>query len=266
MSKVISVFMNKGGVGKTTLITNLASAMSLIEKDKKVLLLDTDGQGNSSISCGTNPNTLKKTIYDALLSDEDYRNVIIPVTKNLDLLPSNDEMNYLEFDVLTQQEAYSDPFSVLKKVVDQARRDYDYIFVDTPPSMGLMAGNVLSVSDDVFIPFVPESFSVQGLIKVVETIRGFKVDKGVNVEIAGVVGMMIDKRTSLHSSLMLQTEAFCLKQRVPFLKTRVPRTISFPSYITRFGLPIVLADPQHHMSKIYFDILEEVYHGQAIFS
>lgn len=255
---VYSVLMNKGGVGKTSLVTNLASALSIKDPDKKVLILDTDGQGNASLAFGRFPNEFKKTLIDCLVRSEDPNKVIINLSKNLDLLPSNDEMNYLEFDVLTDLKAYPDFFGLLKKVVDPLREKYDYIFIDSPPSMGLVAGNILSAADKVIIPYVPETFSVQGLIKVINTIEDFKKEQNVPVEIQAVVGMMVDNRTNIHGGLMLQADAYCKKQGILMAKNRIPKTIRFADATERYGMPITLAEKNNRATKVYFDLLSEV--------
>lgn len=255
---VISVLMNKGGVGKTTLTTNLACALIVSDTTKKVLVVDCDAQGNASIAFGKNPNSLDKTLYDCMVEGESYKEALIHINNNIDILPANDEMNYLELDVLTKREQYPNPFILLKPVIDKLKSKYDYIFIDSPPSMGLMAANILMVSDRVIIPFVPESFSVQGLIRVVQTIKDFKQEKKIPLEIAGVVSTMVDSRTSLHEALIAQAELFCQKKGVPMLKGVISKTIRVASATAAYGIPIVLLDPKSKFSKVYFDLLEEI--------
>lgn len=258
MSIVYSVLMNKGGVGKTSLVTNLACALSIKEPDKRILIMDTDGQGNASLAFGRFPNEFKRTLIDCLVRGEDPDKVIVTLSENLDLLPANDEMNYLEFDVLTDLKKYPDFFGLLKKVVEPLRAKYDYIFIDSPPSMGLVAGNILSTADKVIIPYVPETFSVQGLIKVISTIEEFKTEQRVPVEITAVVGMMVDNRTNIHGGLMLQADAFCKKRGILMTKNRIPKTIRFADATERYGMPVVLAEKNSQATKVYFDLLAEV--------
>lgn len=262
MSRILSVLMNKGGVGKTSLVTNLACALALEKPEKKVLIVDTDGQGNAAMAFGLNPNDLKPSIYDCLLEGLDPHEVITPIEKlgmkNLYILPANSDLKFFGFDVLTHIDRFPNISGLLKNVIDQIKAEFDFIFIDTPPHIELMAMNVLEVSDDIYIPFVPETFAVQGLMQVVETIREFQKEREINAKIAGVIGMMIDSRTSLHNDLMIQADAYCKYHDIPMMKTRIPRTIRFADSTAAFGVPLVLANPKSQISKIYFDLLKEV--------
>lgn len=258
MTTVYSVLMNKGGVGKTSLVTNIAAALHLTQPDKKILILDADGQGNTSIAFNQNPNSFEKTLYDCLIDQVEPEEIIINLRDNLDLLPSNDDMNFLEFDVLTDLKKYPDPFVLLQNVVEKIKTKYDYIFIDSPPSMGLIAGNILTVADEAILPFMPETFSVQGLIKVIQTIQEFQKERGVRAKIGGVVGMMIDGRSSLHSQLVLQARIYCETNNIKMFNTRIPRTVRFANATAAYGLPAVLADKNNDMVSVYFDLMKEV--------
>jgi chromosome partitioning protein len=260
MAIVYSVLMNKGGVGKSSLVTNLAAALNLTYQNKKILILDTDGQGNASIAFNQNPNTMKRTLYDCIIDGVSPEETILTLQENLDLLPANDDMNYLEFDVLTDLQKYPNPFSLLQPIIKKLTDRYDYIFVDSPPSMGLIAGNILSITDYVILPFMPETFSVQGLIKVLKTIDEFQKEQGVKASIGGVVGMMIDGRSSLHSDLVLQARVYCDAHGIRTFNTRIPRTVRFANATAAYGMPAVLADKHNEMVKVYFDLMEEVIH------
>src|SRR5699024_9179240 len=148
------------------LTTNLSSAINK-EYGKRTLIIDTDGQGNSSISFGLNPSDFENTTYDLLMGKVSIEDCIVNVGKDIDLVTANDDMNFLEFDILPNYKEYGRPFHLLHDSLTIIKDNYDYIFIDTPPSLGLVAGNVLIASDKVIIPFVPEMFSVRGLIKVI---------------------------------------------------------------------------------------------------
>lgn len=261
MAIVFSVQMNKGGVGKTSLVTNIAAALNLTYPEKRILILDTDGQGNASIAFNHNPNSMENTLYDCLIDGIDPEEVIINLRKNLDLLPSNDDMNYLEFDVLTNLEKYPDPFFLLSPIVDKLRKKYDYIFIDSPPSMGLVAGNILSTADHVLLPFVPETYSVQGLMRVIKVINEFQEERNAKAQIGGVIGMMIDGRSSLHSDLVLQARVYCEKNDLHMFKTRIPRTVRFANATAAYGMPAVISDKNNEMVSVYFDLMKEVVNG-----
>lgn len=257
MAVVYSFLMNKGGVGKTSLVTNLSSALHLKEPSKRILIIDTDGQGNCALSFKINPERIENTIYDCLVNGLPTDQAIISIRDNLDLLPANGDMNFFELDVLPNLKRRN-PFLFLKTVVDRLRETYDYIFIDAPPDMKVVAGNVMMVSDYIYLPFKPEVYSVQGLIRVIHKIEQFKKDYEIDPEIAGIIGMMV-KRTNLHSGLMLQADAYCKKKnQLRLLKTRIPDSIRYADAIRQYGMPIVLADPKSAHSKLFFDLLEEV--------
>lgn len=256
MAKVFSVSMNKGGVGKTSLVTNLGAALS--SRKNKVLIIDTDGQGNASMAFSKKPREFERTIYDVLLNKTSFHDVNISINKHLDLVPANDEMNYLEFDVLGNFETYKKPFSLLEGPLQEVKNEYDYIIIDTPPSMGLVAGNVLASVDRVFIPFVPESFAVQGLIRLIEAVRDFSEKRNPSLKIEGVVATMIDMRTTLHSELLQKARQYCLNNSIQMFETVVPKSIRFANATAYAGKPAVWSDKKNHIVSAYFELIEEV--------
>lgn len=253
---IYSIIMNKGGVGKTSLCTNLATIAS--SNKKKVLIIDTDGQGNCSLAFGLVPHKHKKTIHDVFLGKAKIKDVSIKLNKNLFLVPANSEMNWLEFDVLTKLNEYPRPFELLNPEVEHIKEEYDYIFIDTPPSFGLVTGNTLICSDKVLIPFEPELFSVQGLIKVIEAIEEFKEENQQNLTIAGVIGMKVDSRTSLHSEMLQSVRSYCFNKNINVYDTVIPRSIRFASAFAYEKKPAVLSNQKNHLVKAYFDLAKEV--------
>ncbi|AQX56541.1 chromosome partitioning protein ParA [Priestia flexa] len=255
--------MNKGGVGKTSLVTNLAGAITKQMK-KKVLIIDTDGQGNSSIAFGfKQPNDFEYTIYDVLMGEKNAKDVIIEVSPHLHILPSNKDMNFLEFDILPNLHQYGEPFKLLTRHVVGIQDQYDYIFIDTPPSMGLVAGNVLAIADKVIIPFAPETFGVNGLINVIEGVSDFKKKENPSLEIAGVVGMMLDSRTSLHGELIKQARQYCFEHDINMCDTVIPKSIRFANATAYDGKPATWSDSNNPIVKAYYELLEEVLpHGK----
>jgi chromosome partitioning protein len=258
MGKIYAVAMNKGGVGKTSLVTNLAGVLSEKYPDKKILLIDTDGQGNSCMSFGKNPKLIEENVYDLFVGDAGVDDVKISVSENIDLVPATRDMNFVEYDILTQLNKYPKPFEVLKKQVDEIIDDYDYILLDTPPSIGLVTLNVLKIADEVIIPFMPESYSVSGLSSVIEAINDFKDKENTKLKISGVVGMMIQP-VNLHTFLTEEVSVWCKKNGVNFYDTHISRSIRFAEATADSGVPAVWYDKNHKMVKQYFDLAQEVF-------
>lgn len=256
MAVIYTVSTNKGGVGKTSLVTNFVGALSRTV-NKKILIVDTDGQGNTSLAFGINPNELETTIYNVMLGKAEAKDAIVNVSTNIDLLPANDEMNFLDFDILTNIKLYQQPFHLLKNALNNLRNDYDYIFIDTPPSMSLVAGNVLVASDKVIIPFVPETFAVKGLIRIIEAINEFKAKDNPDLEVEGVVSMMVDNRTSLHSEMLQQARRYCLENGIKMYETVIPKSIRFANSTAYEGRPATLTDYNNNIVNAYYELLKE---------
>jgi chromosome partitioning protein len=264
MGIVYSVSANKGGVGKTSLVTNLAAAIALKKSKVRVLIVDTDAQGNASLAFGKNPKNYENTIFNVLVEGKRIDDVKVKLTDNLDLLPSNVDMDFLDFDVLTNQDKYKQPFRLLAKPLNAVREQYDYIFIDTPPSMGLVAGNVLVAADRVIIPFAPETFAVSGIVRVIDAINDFRQKQNQNLKIDGIVGMMVDSRTVLHSEMLTKARQYCVQNGYHMYETIIPRSIRFASSTAYEGVPAVLSDANNPIVAAYFELMEEVLaHGEV---
>lgn len=256
MDKAFAVLMNKGGVGKTSLVTNLAALLA--DEGKRVLIVDVDGQGNASLAFGQVPNQHAYTVADVFLGKLELDAVTVNLVNGLDLVPANDDMNMLEFEVLTKLKTYPQPFQLLAPAIREARKRYDYILIDTPPAMGLVAGNVLAAADQLLIPFVPEVFGVQGFMRVIEAVKEFEEQQGKAAQIRGVVGMMVDQRTSLHREMMGQARDFCQRNGIRLFDTLIPRSIRFASATAYERKPAVWTDKNHPVVDAYRELLNEV--------
>ena len=261
MGKIIAVSTNKGGSGKTSLVTNLAGVLGL--KKKKVLIIDTDGQGNTSMAFGLNPSDMNPTIYDVLMGKIKPEEAILNVGYKVDLLPSNSDMDFFDIEVLTNVERVKNPFYLLKNALGNIADSYDYIFIDTPPSLGLVAGNVLTYADTVIIPFPPELFAVRGLVRLVDTVNDFKEGYNPGLTIKGVVGMMVDSRTSLHNEMLVQAMAYCGSQDIKMYDTFIPKSIKFASATAYSGKPAVWVDKKNPLVNSYTKLLNEIIKGDA---
>lgn len=252
---IIAISTNKGGVLKTSITTNLAG--TLCDKNK-ILIIDTDNQGNVLISFGINPDTIEQTLYDVLVNDLDPNEAILNVYPNIDVLPANDDMSFLEFDVLSNREDYPSPFSMLKKAMRTIEKKYDYILIDSPPNLGLVQGNVLSYAESVLIPFQPEGYSMRSLVKILSAIHNFKEQHNPNLEIKGVVATLVDQRTTLHSEVLQQCRRFCLENDIRMFETVIPRSVRFAASVAYERKPATLTDTKNPLVQAYFDLLQEV--------
>ena len=258
MAEIIVIAANKGGVGKTSLVTNLAGAIITRKPKKKILIVDMDGQGNAGVAFGINPNTLDKTVYDVLINKSSVDETKIEVINGIDLLPANQNMDVWEMEVLTNNDNKASPFSHLKNAIDPIKHLYDYILIDTPPSLGLTTGNALVATNKVIIPFVPETFAILGLTRVVETMNDFTQRVNPKLKLAGVVGTMVDQRTTLHNEMMQQARKYCFQHKLHMFETVIPRSIRFANSTAYNGKPATLTDANNNIVSAYFDLSVEV--------
>lgn len=259
MGIVLSVNMNKGGVGKTSLITNLAGAIHLRMPLAKILIIDTDAQGNAALSFGLVPHKFENNMNDVMLGNIKIEDIITQVEKNIFLAPANDDLNTLEFNVLIDKEKYPKPFMLLKPHIDRIRDKYDFILIDTPPSLGMVAGNVLATSDYTIIPFVPEWYSVQGLIRIIDAFNMFREKVNHNLRLLGVVGMMVESRTTLHTQMMQDARKYCHRKGIKLFETMIPKTIRYANAVAYHGKPAILIEHSSPLVTAYFELMEEIF-------
>lgn len=257
MTRKIAVSTNKGGVLKTSITVNLAGILS--KEGKRVLIVDTDNQGNTLLSFGMNPDELEHSIYDVLVDGYDVNQAIIKdVHKNIDILPSNDEMAFFEFDVLTKIKLYPEPFKMLKSSLERIESKYDYILIDTPPNLGLTQGNALTATDEVLIPFQPENYSMRSLVKILSSIQSFRDDHNPRLKVLGIVATLVDQRTVLHSQILQECRKYCYEHNIKMLETVIPRTIRYASSVAYEGLPATLTEKNNNLIQAYIDLKEEI--------
>ena len=249
MSKLIAIFNQKGGVGKTT--TNINLATCLATNKKRVLVIDIDPQGNTTSGLGIEKNKLDNTIYE-LLTDEkvNAKDVIIPTgIKNMDIIPSNVELAGAELELSAQYGREKRLKNALASVED----DYDYVLVDCPPSLGLLTINTLTAVGSVLIPIQCEFYALEGVSQLMSTIDLVKKNLNEDLKIEGVVLSMFDNRTKL--SVEVQNEVRKYFKGLLY-DTVIPRNVRLaeaPSH----GIPIVHYDPSSAGAKAYKKFAKE---------
>lgn len=253
---IYAIVMNKGGVGKTSLCTNLAAVLS--NRKKKTLIIDMDAQCNCSLVFGMVPDEHECSIHDILLGRASIDEATLKITKHLFIVPSSSEMNWVEFDVLSGDKAYKTPFNLLKPQIDEIKNKYDYILIDTPPSFGLVVGNVLLASDRVLIPAEPDVFSVQGIIRVIKAIDDFKFKHHPSLELAGVVPMRVEKGTNLHSGMLESLRTYCIANNIT-MYTPIPKSIKFSESVATHGKPAIWSMISNPLVKSYIALAKEVF-------
>lgn len=248
MKKIVAVTNQKGGVGKTTSCVNLASVLA--EKGYKVLILDMDPQGNASGAVGVECAKDTLTMYELLLSECTAKEAIHHTEfKNLDIIPSNVDLSGAEVDLVYVENREH----VLKEALNPIRQDYDFVFMDCPPSLGLLTVNALTATDSLIIPIQCEYFALVGLGQLMNTVRLIKMHLNTNLEIEGVLLTMKDSRSNLVNQVAEEIHNY-FKQKV--YKTFIPRNIRLaeaPSH----GQPINFYDNKSRGAQAYKELAEE---------
>lgn len=248
MGKIIAVTNQKGGVGKTTSCVNLAAYVA--DTGKRVLLVDIDPQGNACSSLGVEIEKGKNSIYEVLLGEIDIKEAIYPsVVKLLDVLPSTVDLSGAEVDLVYVENREK----VLKDALAQVKNNYDYIFIDCPPSLGLLTVNALTATDSIIIPIQCEYFALVGLGQLMNTVRLIKLHLNPNIEIEGVLLTMKDNRSNLVSQVADEIRQY-FKAKV--YNTTIPRNVRLaesPSH----SKPIMLYDNKSKGALAYKALCDE---------
>lgn len=249
MSKVVAITNQKGGVGKSTTAINLASCLS--ELGKKVLLIDIDPQGNTTSGLGLDKNDLEKSVYDVLLGNCTAKESILSLEyPSLDIIPSNIDLSGAEIELIS----FEDKESRLKNALEQLRDEYDYVYIDCPPSIGMLTINALTAADSLMIPLQCEYYALEGLAMVTNTLSLVKEGLNKELTIDGVLFTMFDSRTKLANQVVEN-----VKENIDcyVYKTMIPRNVRLaeaPSY----GLPVNLYDAKSAGAESYRKLAEEV--------
>lgn len=255
MAKTVSVLNQKGGVGKTTSAVNLAACIG--DAGKRVLLVDIDPQGNTTSGFGIDKRKTEKSSYDLLTDSEPAENVIIHTEfKNVDIIPSNMDLAGAELEIIDKPEREK----LLKNALAPIWDKYDYIFLDCPPSLGLITLNALTASDTFLVPIQCEYYALEGLSQLMSTVRRIKRLYNPYIELEGVLLTMFDGRLNLTQQVMNEVKKFFPKK---VYKTTIPRNVRL-SEAPSFGQPIIYFDRSSKGAAAYTELAEEFLSKQTV--
>lgn len=247
MGKIISIANQKGGVGKTTTSVNLSTLLA--KRGKKVLLIDADPQGNATSAVGLEKDS-KYSLYDVLINEVEVSNTLQTTQmKNLEVCPSNISLAGAEVELVSMMSREKR----LKEQLDKVKDEYDYIFIDCPPSLGLITLNAFTASDSVLIPVQCEYFALEGLGQLMNTINLVKKHLNKELQIEGAVLTMYDIRTNLANQVVKEVKRY-FEDKV--YKNVIPRNVKL-SEAPSYGMPIVLYDPRSKGAKAYDKLARE---------
>ncbi|MBO1087127.1 ParA family protein [Enterococcus mundtii] len=307
MAQKIAIVNNKGGSTKTTTTVNIAGAIHRRAPQARILVADGDGQGNSGRSFKVNPNKIENTIYEVFMGESDPEDVIFPeVYDHIDLLPANSDMNFFEFDkMLDYEEDFkqgtynlikrlaeenvdiknltyeeweglipsnisitNNYFNLLEGKFDKIDEMYDFILFDTPPEVKSVTSSILSIADQVIIPFEPDIYSVDGIVNIMDRIKIIQKDYNPNLKIAGLLPVKVNTRTNLHNEVQAKVFRYASLNNIPFFGVFIPMTIKFANSTAHKGLPATLSTTatanKDKMVQSYFDLLDEMVSKKVI--
>jgi chromosome partitioning protein len=252
LPRVIAIANQKGGVGKTTTAVNLGAALA--ELDFRVLVVDLDPQGNATTGLGINPRDVEGSVYDVLLNDVVFEDIVEPTTlRNLFVAPATIDLAGAEIELVP---AMSRELR-LKRAIDQVREDYDLVLIDCPPSLGLLTVNGLAAADDVIVPIQCEYYALEGLGQLLRNVGLVQSNLNRDLEVRGIILTMYDARTKLADQVESEVRNYFGPK---VYRTVVPRTVRL-SEAPSFGQPIIVFDSTSRGASAYRELAKEVSRG-----
>ncbi len=254
MGRIVAVANQKGGVGKTTTSINLSA--SLAAKGKKVLMIDSDPQGNATSGYGIDKNDLDNTIYELILGECSIQDCIIKeVVPGVSVLPANVNLAAAEIELIgVEKKEY-----ILKNEIDWVKDSYDFIIIDCPPSLSMLTVNAMTTADAVLVPIQCEYYALEGLSQLIHTVNLVKQRLNPGLDMDGIVFTMFDSRTNL-SNQVVENVKSNLEKSINVYHTIIPRNIRLaeaPSH----GEPIQIYDPRSVGAESYMMLADEVIAG-----
>ncbi len=248
MSRIIAFVNQKGGVGKTTTTVNLSAALA--EIGKKILLVDCDPQGNATSGLGINKSTLTKTIYDILINNVEAKYALQMTNYGVTVLPSKIALAGAEIELVSLIARESR----LRNALEPLRKDFDYILIDCPPSLGLLTINSLTAADSIIIPIQCEFYALEGVTQLMDTIELVKSSLNPLLAIEGIVMTMYDSRTKLSQQVVED-----VKKHFGYLvyDNLIPRSVRIAESPSE-GKPVIIYDRKSKGSEAYLNLAEEV--------
>lgn len=249
--KTISIFNQKGGVGKTTSVVNLAVALKKL--GKKVLVIDFDPQANTTTGLGFDKNNQEKSVYK-MFYDEDgnYKDYIVKSEDGPYLIPSENSLSGLEVELVSLDQV--ERLQMLDQIIKEIKKDFDLILIDCPPSLGLLSLNALVASDSIIIPIQTEYYALEGVSELLKTYQKIKNSIKEDLEIEGVLLCMFDKETNLSYEVAEEVKTF-FKDKV--FRTMIPRNIKLAE-APSFGKSVIIYDEKSKGARAYMALAKEI--------